>query len=222
MCKFGVSQIRRAPRIATIATIFSGVIYCSARWYDPSTSRWLSVDPLGFAGGTSVYAYAGGDPVSWVAPSGYDPGLLPTGPSGGPRLPPGYNQGWTQGTDARGDFVQDPAGNKWYPHSNDPAHWGHDDEVDPCSKKVGGYPRNSLKVRTAIGNQKAQKRAPRGDQSATDPWAQDSRYTDFQGTYDDGFWVPFLVPWGDLVDAVGALVGAIAGPILAPAPALVH
>lgn len=68
------------------------------RGYDPQTGRWLSKDPIGFAGGsTNLYGYVGtvgkprvistnlyqytiSDPVNFIDPSG----LLASGIGGGP------------------------------------------------------------------------------------------------------------------------------------------
>ncbi|PNY36138.1 hypothetical protein C2E31_14495 [Rhodopirellula baltica] len=45
--------------------------YSRARFYDPSTGRFLSADPSGFLGGdANLYRYAGSDPVNMVDPSG--------------------------------------------------------------------------------------------------------------------------------------------------------
>lgn len=42
-----------------------------ARDYDPTIGRWTTKDPIGFAGGdTNLYAYVGGDPMSYVDPEG--------------------------------------------------------------------------------------------------------------------------------------------------------
>ncbi len=42
-----------------------------ARDYDPEAGRWTAKDPLGFGGGdTNVYAYVGGNPVSFIDPLG--------------------------------------------------------------------------------------------------------------------------------------------------------
>lgn len=42
-----------------------------ARDYDPTIGRWTTKDPIGFNGGdTNLYAYVGGDPMSYVDPSG--------------------------------------------------------------------------------------------------------------------------------------------------------
>ena len=41
------------------------------RWYDPTTGRWLSEDPIGFAAGdTNFSRYVGNDPVHYVDPTG--------------------------------------------------------------------------------------------------------------------------------------------------------
>ena len=50
------------------------------RWYDPSTGRWLSRDPIGHAGGLNLYQYAKSS-LNYVDPSGLSPGL-------GAGLPP--------------------------------------------------------------------------------------------------------------------------------------
>ena len=43
----------------------SGLYYDRARYYSPRFDRFISSDPIGFAGGsTNTYAYAGGDPVN--------------------------------------------------------------------------------------------------------------------------------------------------------------
>ena len=50
----------------------TGLILCGARWYDPSSTRWLSRDPIGYNGGLNLYAYCAGNPVSERDPSGTD------------------------------------------------------------------------------------------------------------------------------------------------------
>ena len=40
----------------------SGLILCGMRWYDPAIARWISRDPIGYAGGANLYAYVGLDP----------------------------------------------------------------------------------------------------------------------------------------------------------------
>jgi RHS repeat-associated protein len=49
-----------------------GLQYLEQRYYDPAVGRFISPDPIGFAGGLNLYGYAGGDPVNGVDPSGLD------------------------------------------------------------------------------------------------------------------------------------------------------
>ena len=45
--------------------------YNGARFYDPSTEKWLSQDPIGFDGGDSnLYRYVGDSPTNGTDPSG--------------------------------------------------------------------------------------------------------------------------------------------------------
>jgi hypothetical protein len=47
--------------------------YYRARYYDPTTQRFLSLDPIGFeAGDFNFYRYVGNDPVNFVDPTGTD------------------------------------------------------------------------------------------------------------------------------------------------------
>jgi RHS repeat-associated protein len=49
----------------------TGLVRFGARDYDPEVGRWVSKDPIGFAGGQSnLYSYVGQDPINWVDPSG--------------------------------------------------------------------------------------------------------------------------------------------------------
>lgn len=41
-----------------------------ARYYDPSTGRFLSEDPIGFDGGVNWYAYTNNEPVLFLDPYG--------------------------------------------------------------------------------------------------------------------------------------------------------
>lgn len=45
---------------------------CTQRYYDPNVARWLTRDPIGYAGGIDLYAYCDNDPVNQIDPSGLD------------------------------------------------------------------------------------------------------------------------------------------------------
>lgn len=47
--------------------------YYRNRYYSPNLRRFVSEDPIGFAGGSNLYAYAGGNPVQLNDPFGLDP-----------------------------------------------------------------------------------------------------------------------------------------------------
>jgi RHS repeat-associated protein len=52
----------------------TGLYYYRARYYDPSTGRFLSEDPIRYASGSvNFYGYAGNDPVDYIDPSGLSP-----------------------------------------------------------------------------------------------------------------------------------------------------
>jgi RHS repeat-associated protein len=48
----------------------SGLYLTKYRVYDPKDGRWLSRDPIGEAGGINLYAYVGGNPISFIDPLG--------------------------------------------------------------------------------------------------------------------------------------------------------
>ncbi|MEM8835696.1 MAG: RHS repeat-associated core domain-containing protein [Planctomycetota bacterium] len=48
----------------------SGLHLARHRWLDPSAGRWVNRDPSGYVDGNSLYAYAMGDPITYVDPYG--------------------------------------------------------------------------------------------------------------------------------------------------------
>ena len=47
-----------------------GLDYLYQRYYDPQTGRFISRDPIGYAGGLNLFGYVGNDPVGAVDPTG--------------------------------------------------------------------------------------------------------------------------------------------------------
>jgi RHS repeat-associated protein len=78
----------------------TGLYYYRHRYYDSSTGRFLSEDPLEFEGGdVDLYRYVDNSPVRYIDPDGL--GKLPADPSGlGPQ--------WT-----RDPTHRDPNGERW-------------------------------------------------------------------------------------------------------------
>ena len=48
----------------------TGLILCTHRWYDPTTGRWVTRDPIGMAGGLNLYEYCDGEPVNHLDTEG--------------------------------------------------------------------------------------------------------------------------------------------------------
>ena len=79
-----------------------GLYYYRARYYSPSSQRFISEDPIGLLGGLNVYAYAVNNPISFNDPYGlisgrdllgWGTGILDSGPRfglGGP--PPSFRE----------------------------------------------------------------------------------------------------------------------------------
>jgi RHS repeat-associated protein len=51
----------------------TGLIYSRAHWYDPQLGRFISEDPVGFAGGVNFYAYVENSPLALTDPTGEMP-----------------------------------------------------------------------------------------------------------------------------------------------------
>jgi RHS repeat-associated protein len=48
----------------------TGLYYYRARYYDPTSGRFLSEDPISFRGGFNFYSYVLDDPLNWIDPFG--------------------------------------------------------------------------------------------------------------------------------------------------------
>jgi RHS repeat-associated protein len=152
----------------------SGLYDYGFRFYEPNFQRWLNRDPIQEAGGANLYQFVGNNPVRNV--DSYGLRGVPVGTYGplqpqdvwGPYLPdpaqrpPGWNPNWPTGSDARGEYSQDPnTGTRYYPHNEDPRHWPHYDDSEGER-----YPEKCEKPRPG------QKQKPYGDQSANNPWPE--------------------------------------------------
>ena len=66
----------------------TGLILCTHRFYDPMLDRFVTRDPMGYAGGINLYGYCQNDPVNEEDEEGFAPnkGGKPTPPKG-PGIP---------------------------------------------------------------------------------------------------------------------------------------
>lgn len=81
-----------------------GINYYRARYYNPTTGRFLSEDPIGFRGGVNRYAYASDNPITLRDPRGLQ--STQTGIGGTyvlPVIPVGGTGGLGIATDGLGD-----------------------------------------------------------------------------------------------------------------------
>jgi RHS repeat-associated protein len=54
----------------------TGLVYMRNRWYKPEIGRFISQDPIGWAGGLNLYAFVGGAPLLFTDPFGLAPQRL--------------------------------------------------------------------------------------------------------------------------------------------------
>ena len=115
----------------------TGLYYYRARYYHPTLQRFISEDPIGFAGGdVNLYGYVFNDPINLVDPEGLFAGWLgwlgrffprvPPPPPGYPN-PPGWTSGWQwrypECTNPRAaPRWFDPEGGEWRWHAPDKWH----------------------------------------------------------------------------------------------------
>ncbi|MGX2952058.1 RHS repeat-associated core domain-containing protein [Shewanella sp. JL219SE-S6] len=48
----------------------TGLHYNWRRYYDPTTGRYITPDPIDLTGGPNLYAYVDGDPINRIDPNG--------------------------------------------------------------------------------------------------------------------------------------------------------
>ncbi len=59
-----------APVNISTPTIRIPLVLCGLRYYDPNTGRFLTRDPVGYAGGINLYTFCGNNPINYADPSG--------------------------------------------------------------------------------------------------------------------------------------------------------
>nr|WP_320116894.1 RHS repeat-associated core domain-containing protein [uncultured Desulfuromonas sp.] len=57
----------------------SGLHYNWHRYYESRSERYITLDPIGLAGGINLYAYVQNDPVNWIDPNGLEAIAAPWG-----------------------------------------------------------------------------------------------------------------------------------------------
>ena len=137
----------------------SGLYYYRARYYDPKVGRFISEDPIRFAGGNNFYTYVLDAPTRWRDPFGLAIGDFPP-------APPGYDPTtWKPAQDEGGDWwVTDPATGQGYrAHPEDEGHWRHWDKPNQ------GGPNHETEPPRCVKPWPGQKRPPYGKQSPSDP-----------------------------------------------------
>ncbi|MBO9502480.1 RHS repeat-associated core domain-containing protein [Brevundimonas sp. A19_0] len=68
--EYGVPDASNRFQYTGQAWMAPNLYYYRARAYAPELGRFLQPDPIGYAGGSNLYAYVGGDPVNLVDPTG--------------------------------------------------------------------------------------------------------------------------------------------------------
>jgi RHS repeat-associated core domain len=123
----------------------TGLHYNRHRYYDPVTGRFISMDPIGFAGDLNVYTYTP-NPIQWSDPLGL--ARVPPPAPGRPTLEntagkfiPGPGSGhykyWPQ-CNCKG--YKDKGGDIWEPTDHNGTHAPHWDRQHPDGTHTPTYP----------------------------------------------------------------------------------
>lgn len=102
-------------------------LHVGARYYDPSSGRFLQRDPIGIKGGLNVYGYVGSAPSVYIDPQGLTDRPPPSWP-----LPPDLDNDWEWKPNRKNPKDQehpghwlDCSGGRWTYHREDPVHNPH-------------------------------------------------------------------------------------------------
>lgn len=66
-------MLQSSPNTARESDTETGLYYYRARYYDPSTGRFVSEDPIAFKGGINFYRYVGNNSTNRIDPFGRSP-----------------------------------------------------------------------------------------------------------------------------------------------------
>jgi RHS repeat-associated protein len=103
----------------------TGLHYNRHRYYDPSSGRFVSNDPIGLAGGINVFQYAP-NPITWIDPLGLT-GTFPSNPDDMTKV---------LGVDPKIGATPDGTPRyTWFPNSNTRIRYeSHPEGLCPCSR----------------------------------------------------------------------------------------
>ena len=96
---------------------FTGLHYYRARWYDANLGRFISEDPIGFAGGdVNLFGYVGNNPIKYKDPKGT--AIVPILFGGGALLGQAVLHSWLSGRAEQFFQKDDPWGRKKHCYVN--------------------------------------------------------------------------------------------------------
>jgi RHS repeat-associated protein len=80
----------------------TGLYFYRARYHDPTLARFISEDPIGFAGGINLYGYLANDPLRYTDPFGMDKKAQPAADQPQAQAPPWYKNSCVTGALGKG------------------------------------------------------------------------------------------------------------------------
>jgi RHS repeat-associated protein len=184
-----------------------GLYLCQHRFYDPRTGRWLTRDPIGFAGGVSLYGCVGGSPVGNADPSG----LVKITVYWYHVMGGGYHYGLIIEDNVVGSSTY---GKKWVVAGHPETAWHPNSDADlVCSV---GFGISSYDVKTIRSGRGFSSFVLRDDSSRVEPYLKGARAVQFNERQSPRKYSPFgpnsNTVFSDVLAALG-LVGDFNGEI---------